>query len=410
MKKLVLIGTIVTLLTGTAFAVWWVRARAKTEKTEASILKSLTKEDLDLILQSDSGNVAEIAADSEGRTIFLKGLREYLALAAQARREGLAEEALFKINFDYKKDLLLADLYQAKLSKEQGKNYLVPAEELAAVWNDQANEAKFKSVMDSLRLIQAAVAKERGDQSIISPLQGGSLAKARDNWARAQILSAKAKADTEFMQRREVDLRTKILEAGILSADYLRKHWAEKVKATDAETARYLAAHPEYDVKKKFEAAQKTLERVRAGEDFSKLASELSEDRQTKGKGGLYEDIEKDYIWTEVENAALALEEGQIAPQVIESQTGYHIVKLEKRASSKTADGKESLKFSLRHILFQKAFEDPSHVNPDIPAPFISAMEIARQQVEKEKRDNFVSKIVDAAGINLPEDFSKGSQ
>ena len=58
--------------------------------------------------------VAAIAERAETRRAFLKGIREHLALAAEARREGLSEDPNFKINLDYKKNLLLADLYMCQ--------------------------------------------------------------------------------------------------------------------------------------------------------------------------------------------------------------------------------------------------------------------------------------------------------
>lgn len=395
----------------TGFLIWRVQdTAAKTAKMEADILKGLTAEEINFVLKSESSNdgsgVVKIAQSAESRRAFLKAMREYLALAAQARREGLTEDSNFKINFEYKKNLLLADLYRAKLSQQQSKYYVVSEEEIKAVWSKPENEKQFEIDMDAMRAIQTAVAKERGDEQTFPKLQGGSLLKARENWARTKILSDKAKADTEFVQKREVQLRLKIVEAGILSSDYLRKHWAKNIRATEQEIAAYLSAHPEYDLKKKREKAEMILQRVRAGEDFSRLAAEYSEDRPTKKKGGLYENINKDYVWAEVENAALALESGQVADRLIESQIGYHIVKLENKQIKKQDDGGETIKFSIRHILLQKNFEEPGSGNPDVPAPFIKAEEIAKAEVEKQKRNEFVEDVIGRNQIVLPEDFT----
>ena len=353
--------------------------------------------------ESDGGGVSGIAQTAKTRQVFLKGMREYLALAAQAQREGLAEDANFKINLELKKNILLADLYKAKLSKEQGRNYIPSKEELDAVWAKPENEKQFETDMETLRAIQTAVAKERGDQQVFQKLQGGSLIKARENWAITKTISDKAKTNNEFVSKPEIQLRLKIVESGILSADYLRKHWAENVKATKQEMTDYLANHPEYDAKKKREKAEMILRRAQAGEDFSKLAAEFSEDRPTKNNGGLYENIEKDTIWIEVENTALALENGQIANQLVETHTGYHIVKLENK---QILDGGKTVKYSIRHILLQKNFEDPANNNPDIPSPFIKAEEIAKTEVEKEKRNRFVEDIIKRNEIILPEDFT----
>jgi len=412
-KKSLIFTLILIIAVGGGVFVWRVQnARAKDAKVESEILKSLTAEEINLVLKSgaadDNSGVAGITENAETRRAFLKGMREYLALAAEARREGLTEFANFKINFEIKKNLLLADLYKAELSREQGKYYIVPKEETDAVWSNPANGKQFETDMNTLQAIQKAVAVERGDNAAFSKLQGESLIKARENWARTKILSDRAKADAEFIAKPEVSLRIKIVEAGILSADYLRKNWAKSIKATEREIADYLAAHPEYDVGKKREKAETLLRRAQSGEDFSRLAGQFSEDRTTKNKGGLYENIEKDTLWAEVEAAALALEKNQIADRLIETETGFHIVKLENKQIKQEKKGGETFKYSFRHILLQKNFEEPGSGNPEIPSPFLKAEEIAKAEIEKEKRDKFVESIIELNKIILPEDFTVG--
>jgi parvulin-like peptidyl-prolyl isomerase len=407
MKKKFLITTIILATIFAGFTVLRVQyTGAKAERTEAEILKSLTTEDIDLILGSQGQTATTITQTPETRKLFLTGLREYMALAAQARRDGMTDNETFRINFEHKKNILLGDLYRTKLSTEQGKTFTLTKEQTAEVWQNKENEAKFEKTMETLRSIQIAVAKERGDETNISKLQGGSLEKARENWASAKILSDMAKNDEAFMTKPEVSLRIKILEAGILSADYLRKHWATKVKATPEEITEYLAKHPEYDLKTKILKAESVLKRAKSGEDFAKLASENSEDRTTKNKGGLFENISKDFIWQEVETAALELKNGEIADRLIESNTGFHIVRLENKKISKESDGSEKITFSVRHILFQKHFEDPMNSNPEIPPPFVSADEIAKSVVEAEKRNKLVANIIQSNEINLPEQFA----
>ncbi len=190
------------------FFVWRVQdTRAKSARIESEILKGLTAEEINLILKSqelsDVSGVAAIAEKAETRRAFLKGMREYLALAAEARREGLSEDPNFKTNLEYKKNILLTDLYGAELSKEQ-RRYVAPREDINAVWTNTENENQFNRDMDALRAIQMAVAKVRGDQLSFSKLQGESLMKARENWARTKTLSDKAKNDGEFMSRPEI--------------------------------------------------------------------------------------------------------------------------------------------------------------------------------------------------------------
>lgn len=411
MKKAVIIFFITILTAGGIFFVWQINnEQAKAAKLEAETLKGLTAEEIGLILKSealaDRGAIEQFNENAEKRRLFLKGMHEYLALAAQARREGLVEDEKFKINVEYKKDILLADLYQAKLSDGKTTLYIVPDEEIRAVWANAENENLFTRDMNVLKEIRQEAIDASGAQISELVLDGDALDKVRQKWARTKVLSEKAKADADFMNQSEVSLRLKIVEAGILANDYLRVNWEKRIKATEQEISDYLARHPEYDVNKKKQLAETVLKKAKDGEDFTKLAKEFSEDRKTKDNGGLYEDMNKNVLWAEVETAALGLEKGQIAPAIVESSIGFHIVKLENKQIAKTADGGESVKFSVRHILLQKNFEEPNVKNPDIPPPFMKAEEIAKAEVEKEKREKFLAEVFAKNPISMPQDFS----
>lgn len=387
-----------------AFAVWR-NQNTQAEELSSTSLSGLSAEEIRLVLASEADpSTSGISENIETRRTFLKGMREYLALAAAARDEGMTSDPLFRTNFEYKRNLLIADLYQAELSKKNATRYLVPRETLDAVWLDPANERQFETDMATMQEIQNTLARERGENYSVGKLQGGSLAKARDNWSRALVLSEMAKKDLEFMAQPVVGLRTRILEAGILSTDYLRKHWS-KIRATESEIASFLQAHPEYDVARKREKAEAILKEAMSGADFGGLAEKHSEDRATKDKGGLYQDLQEGFIWEAVEKAALEVEQGKIVERLIETDTGYHIVKLVKKPVVKKEPGGVAAKFSVQHILLQKSFEDPQNRNPDIPSPFLTANEIARAAIEGEKRNGFVAKVLLKYPIALPEDF-----
>lgn len=414
-RKSLIIITIVVVAMGTAFLAWRVQdTRARAEKLESEILKQLTAEEIGLIIKSEaikseadtnSQAAVGITENPEARRAFLKKMRDILALAAEARREGMAEDPRFKINVAYKKNLLLQNLYTSRMSKDQVKALIVP-EEIQAVWSMSENEARFSQDQVTLKAIQKVYAESRETEHLNSKLEGEKLEKVRKAWAITKVFSDKAKADAEFMQKPEVKLRLRIVEAGILAFDYLNKHWRKDIKANDLEIKAYLAAHPEYDVSKKREKSEMVLRRARAGEDFSKLAAEFSEDRSTKSKGGLYENVSKDYLWPEVETAVLALEEGQIADKLIETHTGFHVVRLESKQVKKEKDGSETVKFSVRHILLQKSFAEPNSYRPDMPAPFMKAEEIAKAEVEKEKYNALVTELIQRNQIAVPDDFA----
>lgn len=404
-KKYLLVVAIVFVVAGGVFFVWHsYDAQAKTAKVESEILKELGSDDLRTILVSQP-DTAPLVDDVEGRKLFLKGLREYLALAAEARREGLAEDKLFRINYEYKRMLLFADSYERKEARKSTEPFIVPNEELEGVWKDSLNETKFTETMDTLAAIQRDAEKQRGGDAPVSKLSGESLEKARRKWARTTVLYNRALAEPGFTDSREMQLRLKILEAGVLASDYLRKHSRSEIRATDLEIENYLNTHPELRESRKKEKAEGLLARVIAGEDFAKLAATESEDRTSKERGGLYEEVETDLVWPEVEQAVLALPEGKISPTLVETTTGFHIVKLERKRTIKKPDGSSSPRFSFRHILIQRTFEDPEHHIAGVPAPFLDARSIAIKVVEREKRDLFLRTVIARAGITMPDDL-----
>ena len=403
-KRILIFFSIVVVAAG-GLIVWRQQTAARAERLEAEILKGLSVDEIRMLLesqkQSDLESVLSISATPDTRTLFLDGLREHLALAAEARREGLAEDENFRRNLEYKKNILLAELYRAKIEAESGKPFLVPKEDLEAILNDPANASRAAADLQALREIQTAVSKVKDDGFIPPPLQGEALKRARENWARTKILSDRARSDEEFISRPELELRFRVLEAGILSADYLRVHWNAKVKATEAEIAKFLNDHPEYDLAEKSKRAEDVLKRAVGGEDFARLVSEFSEHRPSKPTGGSMDIDVAAGDWASIIAATASLKPGQIVQNLVRSEYGVHIVRLEGRK----APGTPQEVVTVRHILFQDRFEQPGVMNPDIPAPFMTPTEIARLEIEKTKRNEFVAEVLRRNPIAMPEDF-----
>lgn len=78
------------------------------------------------------------------------------------------------------------------------------------------------------------------------------------------------------------------------------------------------------------ESMQPILTRARAGEDFAALAREFSDDYATKQMGGDTGFFHRGQMAPAFEEAAFALEPGEIS-DVVETSFGVHIIKLEQR-------------------------------------------------------------------------------
>ena len=78
------------------------------------------------------------------------------------------------------------------------------------------------------------------------------------------------------------------------------------------------------------------IRRANAGEDFAKLATEVSEDPGSKSKGGELGWVSKGEMVPAFETAAFALGRGQISPEPVRTPFGFHAIKvLEVRAAAK---------------------------------------------------------------------------
>ena len=79
--------------------------------------------------------------------------------------------------------------------------------------------------------------------------------------------------------------------------------------------------------------AEDILKRVRAGEDFAKLAKEFSDDPGSKDKGGEYT-FPRGQMVTAFEDAAFGLNTNQVS-DIVTTPFGYHIIKLYEKLPAK---------------------------------------------------------------------------
>ncbi|OGX33746.1 MAG: hypothetical protein A3I43_03120 [Omnitrophica WOR_2 bacterium RIFCSPLOWO2_02_FULL_50_19] len=130
----------------------------------------------------------------------------------------------------------------------------------------------------------------------------------------------------------------------ILIKTYLKKEIEDAVKVTDEDAKKYYDAN-----KEKFKEPEKInishilvdneaeakdiLTKLKGGADFAALAKEKSKDA-SKEKGGELGFIAKGQTAPEFEQAAFALQPGQIS-DVVKTQFGYHIIKATEKQPEK---------------------------------------------------------------------------
>jgi peptidyl-prolyl cis-trans isomerase C len=89
-------------------------------------------------------------------------------------------------------------------------------------------------------------------------------------------------------------------------------------------------------VKAKRDAIGKILDRAKKGEDFAKLATELSEDPSAKENHGDLDFFAREQMVPEFSNAAFAMKKGELSAEPVRSQFGFHIIKVTDRKESST--------------------------------------------------------------------------
>jgi peptidyl-prolyl cis-trans isomerase C len=131
-----------------------------------------------------------------------------------------------------------------------------------------------------------------------------------------------------------------------------RKLYEDTVKTVKPEEevrARHILSENEDD-------AKKAAARVKGGEDFAKVAAELSNDPGSKGEGGDLGFFTKDRMVQPFAEAAFKLEPGQVS-EPVKSQFGWHVIKLDEKRV-KSVPPFEEMKEQVEQYLTRKAQQD----------------------------------------------------
>jgi parvulin-like peptidyl-prolyl isomerase len=115
------------------------------------------------------------------------------------------------------------------------------------------------------------------------------------------------------------------------------------------------------DREKAKQKAQDALKRLQGGEDFAKLAQQLSDDPGSKTRGGDLGPIAKGQTPPPFEAAAFALKKPNDLSPVVESNAGYHVIQLVERIEPSVLpfeQVKDRIAALLKQQEVQKIFQD----------------------------------------------------
>lgn len=136
----------------------------------------------------------------------------------------------------------------------------------------------------------------------------------------------------------------------------------EDVKAYyDANQGEFISVKASHILLDSKEEAEKILQRVKAGENFNELANQNSKDPSAKQNSGELGYFKHGDMVEPFENAAFAMNPGEIS-DIVQTDFGFHIIKVEDKKLEKFEDVKEQIKSSLlsdkKNSEYQKVLEE----------------------------------------------------
>jgi peptidyl-prolyl cis-trans isomerase C len=156
-----------------------------------------------------------------------------------------------------------------------------------------------------------------------------------------------------FDKRPEIKGQLEMINNNFLAFQYLQKEVISKIQVTEKEAKAYYDKNPDLfktpeqvkarhiliqvskdasdeEKKKAKEKADELLKKVKAGEDFTKLAAEYSDDPGTKSKGGELGLFSKGSMVPAFEQAAFSLKPGEVS-DLVETEFGFHVIKVDEK-------------------------------------------------------------------------------
>lgn len=426
-----LILLLVILGIGAGLVVW----KNKVGGHSSTSFNSISREEIEMLLadvaKSNPMVLKRFAEDPEMKKQQLENMKQLLAFASESQREGLTNEPNNRQELKNIRSEVIAVNYDRETHKDAGPMPpfgFITEDQMNAFWGegDQAPQGFWASLKNKIGLgpknreiefqkfldTKVALLKQGNPQMKDREISEEEKKQAREIFAKIGIYEDEyeqkvSSGEIPKETQDKVNLQVKLQQAQFLARLYSEK-MAEKVKVTDEDIAKYIAEHPELDTAPKRAKAEEILTRAKSGEDFAALANEFSEDPgnsdpQTKEKkGGLYADTPKGRMVPAFEQAALALEPGQVSPELVETDFGYHIIKLEKKGEGKDPSGQPTETYDVRHILISTGFKDPQNpMGRDMPVKAY-----VRSKLEDEKEKKVIEDLVASNHVQVPEDFT----
>lgn len=355
----------------------------------------LTAHDMQIIFQElvPPQQQQQIASDPEEKKKLVGDIKKLLALANVAEQEGYAEHSDVKTQIAFQLDRALNDAYRkknpdVKVADEEINAYYVShpkdfddflqSDPRAAQQSQGPQRDQLKKQLGQFKVIAERARKEGLEKEDLTRLQilltrsqtlaGAYVGELQKN---ADKLVADGDVDQYYKDHPGEFDEVRVRHILVSTQPQQAEDESGAKDAKDNKTPDKPKALTKEEARKK---SEELLARARKGEDFAKLATENSDDPGSKDKGGEYDFFGHGKMVPEFEKAAFALKPGEIS-DLVETQYGFHIIKLEERRTS---------------------------------APPESDQKVRQQIVEKlkqEKLDAKIDEITASSEVVVPEDF-----
>ncbi len=375
-----------------------VRARTtKAARATKAPLVEISAQDLTLMVASLNLSpevLYDFEANKPRREAFIKNLAEAFAVAEEAKATGVAAAPEVKRQLALSSALVIAREYGKRRQAAGATTYeqVIPKEDVAAFLNEPGQDANFQTF---LRDYESGLPPS----SRAAPMPDVQRENLKRQWASVLVGNRKGLA-AGVDRERATQLMIMEQHARVLTGVYFQK-LGDGLKATEQEINAYLARHPELDPQKTRARAEDVLGRLRAGENFDALAKQFSADSSNRDRGGDLGWFGRGQMVPPFEDAAFALRPGELSG-LVETQFGFHIIKVEERRTGTSTRGTSIEEVRARHILIS-AGAPGGGGRPQSPR------EQARVAVEVEKRDKVIDRLVKLSRVRIADDFVVGT-